>query len=65
MPFFSNAFPVYSALQFPGLIGTFLFLHLGKALEHIKAICEENEVRETQGKTNGGSIWDEVGAWGA
>ena len=50
MPFFSNAVPVYSAVQFPGLIGTFLFLHLGKALERIRAICKENEVRETQRK---------------
>ena len=44
--------------QFPGLIGTFLFLHLGEALKRIEAICKENEVRETQGKTDGGPIWE-------
>ena len=36
-----------------------------EALERIKAICEENDVRETQGKTDGGPIWDEVLRMGA
>ena len=42
--------------------GWHLFLgHLGEALERIDAICEENKVRETQGKTNlVAQVWDEV-----
>ena len=38
------------------MVGTcfWMFLgHLGEALKRIKAICEENKVRETQGKTDG------------
>ena len=51
MPFFSNAVPRFD---------WHFFLHLGEALKRIKAICKENYVRETQRKTDGGPIRDEV-----
>ena len=35
-------------------LGVLFLVSNSEALERIKAICEENDVRETQGKTDGG-----------
>ena len=50
-------FGCIQSVEFPASVGMF-FLHLGEAYERIQAICRQNKVRETKGKTDGGQIWE-------
>ena len=57
MPFFSNAVPVYSAVQFPGLVGTCCLASwrgLGADQSHLQGKRSPGN----PAKTNGGPIWE-------